>query len=105
MPTMKLHSNVLNVVVPSDHAQKLARIANDKGVSVSQLVNEVLAPLLGEDDEDDGRWVLLRIPEDAYKTYLEFFEGDMGFALQSMSAHIELGGDDFARALKIAGEM
>jgi hypothetical protein len=102
----KLINHVLSVVMPPDHARKLTQIAEHKGVSVGELVHQVLAPLLGEDDdEDDGRWVLLRISEDAYRTYLKFFEGDMRFVLQSMTAHVEAGGDDFSRALKVAGEM
>ena len=104
MPT-KLNSNVISVVVPSDHAQKLARIAQDKGVTVSQLINEVLAPLLAEDNDDaDTRCVVLYIPEHTWETYVEFFENDMRFVLQSMSAHIEHGGDDFSRGLKLARE-
>ncbi len=101
-----LHSNAISVVLPSDHAQKLARIAHDKGVSVNQLVNEVLAPLLAEDeDEYDGRWVLLRIPDDSYQTYLKFFEGDIRFALQSMCASVEIDATDFAKVLKRAEGM
>jgi hypothetical protein len=100
-----LHSNAVGVVMPSDHAQKLARIAQDKGVSVNQLVNEVLAPLLADDDSDgDGRWVLLRIDEDAYQTYLKFFEDDIRFVRQSMVACVEINGEYMAKAIRDAGE-
>jgi hypothetical protein len=100
MPT-KLIDNVLSVVLPSHQARKLTRIAEDKGVNVSQLVNEVLGPLLAG-EESDTRYVLIHIDEAAYQAYVEFFEGDMRFVFQSMGAHVESGGDDFAKAIEWA---
>jgi hypothetical protein len=98
---MKLVNNVLTVVLPSHQAQKLTQIAEDRGASVSKLINEILGPLLAEDeDESDGRWVLLRVDEDAYRTYLAFFEGDVGFALQSMGSSVEIDAKGFADVLK-----
>jgi hypothetical protein len=103
MPTTKLTQNVLEVVLPSHQARKLTRIAEDKGVTVSQLVNEVLGPLLAE-GESEGRCVLLYINEDAYQAHLDFFDGDVELALNSMAGSVEVTGDDFAHSMRTAGE-
>jgi hypothetical protein len=99
----KLINHVFSVVMPPDHARKLTQIAEHKGVSVGELVNEVLAPLLAEDD-DDGRWVLLRIDNYVCDAFHEFFEGDADMVAQSMGASIEIDGEAYARACRqVAG--
>jgi hypothetical protein len=100
MPT-ELAKRFFNIWVDMDKAGTLEKIASEKGVGVSEVVQEILSPALdGEDESERGRFILLRVPDKTYRQYVKFFEGEVEFAKQSMLAHIELGGEDFADAMR-----
>ncbi len=89
--------------ISNEEYEVLDGLARDREITVADLIKEVISPLV--EGNGDGRVVVLRLPEHTWEAFVEFFEGDMRFVLQSMSAHVEHGGDDFARALKAAREM
>jgi hypothetical protein len=104
MPT-ELAKRFFNIWVDMDKAGKLEGIASEKGVGVSEVVQEILSPALdGQDENTAGRFVLLRIPERTYKQHLKFFCGDVELAKSSMVGSLEVTGDDFAHSMRTAGE-
>jgi hypothetical protein len=82
-----------------DQASKLEGIASERKVDVGAVVQEILSPLLGEDDTT-GRFVLLRIPERTYKQHLKWFDGDVDLAKSSMVGSLENSGDQFADTMR-----
>jgi hypothetical protein len=97
-----LSRRFFNVWVDMEQADRLEKLAAEKGVGVGDVVREVLTPLLaGEDEQEEiGRYVLLKIPDRTYRTHIKFFDGDADQAVASMVGAIEVNGEDFAAALK-----
>jgi hypothetical protein len=86
-------------------AGQLEGIAAERGVDVSQVVQEILSPALdGQSEESTGRFILLRIPERTYRQHLKFFDGDVELAKASMVGSVEVTGEDFAYSMRTAGE-
>jgi hypothetical protein len=104
MPT-ELAKRFFNIWVDMDKAGTLEKIASEKGVDVSQVVQEILSPALdGQSEESTGRFILLRIPERTYRQHLKFFDGDVELAKASMVGSVEVTGEDFAYSMETAGE-
>ncbi len=96
-----LGKRYVNVWLDFEKAEALEGIAAERKVDVSEVVQEILAPVLdGEGENEQGRFIVLRVPEKTYRAYVKFFEGEVEFAKQSMLAHVELGGEDFADAMR-----
>jgi hypothetical protein len=98
MPT-ELSKRFFNIWLEMNQAEKLEGIASERGVGVSEVVQELLSPVLG-DDENTGRFILLRIPEKTYKQHLKWFEGDVELAKSSMVGSLSVSGDEFSQAMK-----
>ncbi len=104
MPS-KLTKRYVNVWLDFEQAGALDGIAAERGVDVSQVVQEILSPALdGQSEESTGRFILLRIPERTYRQHLKFFDGDVELAKASMVGSVEVTGEDFAYSMETAGE-
>ncbi len=90
---MKLSQRTVNVMLPANDARELERL----GLNVGDVVRDIIACKL---DGDDGRFVLLKIPNHTYDSHIEFFDGDVGLALNSMAGSVECTGDDFTHSMK-----
>ncbi len=100
-----LSKRYVNVWLDFEKAEALEGIASEKGVDVSQVVQDILSPALdGQSEESTGRFILLRIPERTYRQHLKFFCGDVELAKSSMVGSLEVTGDDFAHSMRTAGE-
>ncbi len=98
MPT-ELSKRFFNIWVDMNQAGKLEGIATERGVDVGAVVQDILSPVLG-DDENTGRFILLRIHENTYKQHLKWFDGDVELAKSSMVGSLSVSGDEFSQAMK-----
>jgi hypothetical protein len=99
MSNAQLSKRCVNVWLDFDQASKLEGIAEGRKVDVGEVVQEILSPVLGDDDRT-GRFVLLRIPERTYKQHLKWFDGDVDLAKSSMVGSLENSGDQFADTMR-----
>jgi hypothetical protein len=104
MNNLELSKRYFNIWVDMNQAGKLEGIASERGVDVGAVVQEILSPVLG-DDENTGRFILLRIPERTYRVHLKWFDGDVELAKSSMVGSLEVTAQEFAQCLKKVGEM
>jgi len=104
MPT-ELTKRFFNIWIDIDKAGTLERIAEERKLDMSEVVQEILSPVLdGQSEESTGRFILLRISERTYKQHLKFFDGDVELAKASMVGSVEVTGEDFAHSMRTAGE-
>jgi hypothetical protein len=97
---MELNKRYVNVWLKFDQASKLEGIAKERKVDVGQVVQDILLPVLGNDENTTGRFVLLRVPESAYRTHLKWFDGDAELAKASMVGSVVCTAEDFADVMR-----
>jgi hypothetical protein len=83
---------------------RLQKVAEERNTTVADLVTALISDLVDAHSDKDIRRVTLDLPRTTYDTFLAFFDDEQGDALASMVGHLEVGADDFARAMKAIGE-
>jgi hypothetical protein len=91
----------VNIWLEFDQMAKLEELARERKVDVGEVVQEIITPVLdGVDENEGGRFILLRISTITYKQHLKWFGSDVELAKASMVGAVENSGDDFAAAMR-----
>jgi hypothetical protein len=99
MNNLQLSKRYVNVWLDFDQVSKLEGIAREGKVDVGQVVQDIISPVLdGEEENEGGRFILLRIPSLTYRQHLKWFDGDVVLAKQSMVGSVVVTGQEFADA-------
>jgi hypothetical protein len=99
MNKLELSKRYVNVWLEFDQVTKLEEMAREKKVEVGAVVQEIITPLLdGGDENEGGRFILLRIPSLTYRQHLKWFDGDVELAKSSMVGSVVVTGEEFADA-------
>ncbi len=91
----------LNIWLEFDQMAKLEELARERKVDMGEVVQDIISPVLdGEEENEGGRFILLRIPSLTYRQHLKWFEGDVELAKSSMVGSLSVSGDEFSQAMK-----